>query len=316
MLAVLGAFDWVWVAAGLGVGGYLLVALLPYRMGREARQSLDGLGVEPMKGGFGVRVAPLLLVVPAVLLLLHVFIPSAIGFIDVAESDRGAVLSLLVIATIVLYLMLFSTLMDWYYVLPNLRGGGGTICATSLDERWRGVTRTWLLHRAAATLGGIAGVTALVAISANSWVRSIDDVVAGAIAAAATIIGGYYLTRAAPLLPIAINPPVQVGDVVEIAEEFSVHEPELLREYFVVDVALEGVKLLKVGDEDLIRRTGPDAMRTHDRMVDVMEIGKLLRGRRPVRPCSNGCQRLTKYCACDRPWVPSNEDDDEAAKAA
>lgn len=311
MLAVLLAFGWFWEALGLGAGAYVLVALLPYRMGRGARRS-DGLGPEPVEDGGEVRAGLVLLGVPAFFML---FIPGAIGFIDIAESDRSVVLAMLVIATVVLYLVLFSTLMDWYYVLPNLRGGCGTICATSLNERWRAVTRAWLLHRAVATLAAIAGVTALVALSANSWVRPIDEIVAGAIAAVATIIGGYYLTRAAPLLPIAINPPVQVGDVVEIAEEFSVHEPELLREYFVVDVALEGVKLLQVGDGDLIRRTGPDAERTHDRMVDVMEIGRLLRGRRPVIPCSTECQRFTKYCACDQPWAPRPEEGDPAETA-
>ena len=150
---------------------------------------------------------------------------------------------MLVIAAVAAYLIFMSTLMHSFYVLPHLRGGRGTICATSLEERWRAVTRIWLLHRAAATFGVIAGATALIALSANSWIRPIDETVAGVvIAAIATIIAGYYLTRAAPLLAMAINPPVQVGDVIQIAEEFNVHKPGELREYFVVDVALEGVK--------------------------------------------------------------------------
>ncbi|MGN6257103.1 MAG: hypothetical protein ACTHN3_05030 [Solirubrobacterales bacterium] len=307
MLAAIAAFGWVWQAVGL-LGGALILLLLPYCLGRPAAKApATGGGPKGMERSERrkVRAGLLLVALPPLAILL---IPSAPGFIDVTQSGKqGVILAMLLITTVVLYLVFASTLTDWFYVLPHLRGGCGTICATSLEGQWRGVTRVWLLHRALATLGGIAGATALVAIAANSWVRPIDETVAGAIAAVATIIAGYYLTRAAPLLAIAINPPVQVGDVIEIAEEFNVHKPGALREYFVVDVALEGVKLLQVGEEDVIPRSGPDARRTHDRTVDVMEISKLLRGRRPVKPCARGCQRLTKYCACKSAWLPSRD---------
>jgi hypothetical protein len=301
------AFGWTWEAFGLLAGAALLV-LVPYLMGRAARRrATDKQGPGAVETGAHARIGVglLLLVVPMFIVALF---PGA-GFIDVTESShRAEVLAMLMIATVMSYLVFISTLTDWFYVLPNLRGGRGTICATSLEGTWRGVTRVWLLHRALATLGAIAGITALVALAANSWVRPLDEVVAGVIAGVATIIAGYYLTRAAPLLAIAVNPPVQVGDVIEIAEEFSVHRPEDLREYFVVDVALEGVKLLQVLQGDRVLRDGPDARRTHDRTVDVMEISKLLRGRRAVRPCREGCQRFTEHCACDLAWLPMAEE--------
>jgi hypothetical protein len=304
-IAVIFAFGWVWEAVGLLVGAVLLV-LAPFLMGRAARpqQEANGEGPEPVEVGAHARIIAgiLLLAIP----LLLVALISGAGFIDITEgSHRAVVLAMLVIATVMSYLVFISTLTDWFYVLPHLRGGCGTICATSLEGVWRGVTRVWLLHRALATLGAIAGVTALVALAANSWVRPLDEIVAGVIAGVATIIAGYYLTRAAPLLAIAINPPVQVGDTIEIAEEFTVHKPEDLREYFVVDVALEGVKLLQVQESDHVPRDGPDARRTHDRTVDVMEISKLLRGRRAVRPCRERCQRFSEHCACGSAWLPA-----------
>lgn len=308
MLAVIASFGWQWEAIGLMVGALLLI-LLPFLIGRSARrQPADGSGPKRVCKDEHVRIglSLLLLIAPT---LIVVLIPGATGLLDItASSHRTVVLAMLVIATVASYLIFISTLMDWFYVRPYLRGGHGTICATSLDGQWRGVTRVWLLHRAVATLGVIAGITALVALSANSWVKPIDETVAGIIAAAATIIAGYYLTRAAPLLAIAINPPVQVGDVIEIAEEFNVHRPSELREYFVVDVALEGVKLLQVEEGDHVPRSGPDARRTHDRTVDVMEISKLLRGRRPVKPCSEACQHLTEHCACESAWLPKPND--------
>jgi hypothetical protein len=227
------------------------------------------------------------------------------------------VLAMTLIAIVSAALIFLSGLIDWFYVRPHLRGTMGSVCTTSFESRWRSVTRIWLMHRAAATLGPIAGVTAIIALTANTWIRPIDEVVAGAIAAVATIIAGYYITRTAPLLAIAINPPVQVGDVIEIAEEFNVYKPGVLREYFVVDVALEGVKLLRVGRNDAVRRTGRDADRTHDRTIDVTDIAKLLRGRRPVQPCPQACQKLTEQCACATPYhPPSKEHEQKTASEA
>ncbi len=313
-VAAILAFGWVWEAVGLAAGTALVI-FVPYLIGVAARRrAAEGQGPPAVYTGDQVRVGVGLLLFVAPMLVVA-FGPGA-GFIDITESDhRAVVLAMLVIATVTSCLVFISTLTDWFYVLPHLRGGRGTICASSLEGRWRGLTRVWLLHRAVATLGAIAGVTALVALAANSWVRPLDEVVAGVIAGVATVIAGYYLTRAAPLLAIAINPPVQVGDVIEIAEEFTVHKPEDLREYFVVDVALEGVKLLQVQEEDHVPREGPDARRTHDRTVDVMEISKLLRGRRAVKPCRDRCQRFTEHCACDSAWLPAADGEASAAGA-
>jgi hypothetical protein len=226
------------------------------------------------------------------------------GFVNVTKTkNQHVILAMLLIAATAVSLVLVSSMIDWSYVRPRLRGHRGSICATSMGGQWRSVTRFWLLHRTVVMLAGIAAATALIALSANAWVRPFDEVIAGAIAAAATVVTGYYLTRAAPSLAIALNPPVQVGDVVEIAEEFQVHEPEKLREYFVVDIAKEGMKLLQLEGRNRVRRIGPDAGRTHDRTIDALEITKLLRGRRPIGPCTSKCQLLTAYCACKSGWV-------------
>jgi hypothetical protein len=303
LLALLRSFGWAWEADALTAGVLLVVPVL-WAAGRPARRSRpDGPSSVPPTDHRRIGIAVLALVVPS---LLVVVTPGATGFIEVKDSAHQAViLAMLLISIASAQLVLVSGLLDWFYVRPHLRGGLGTVCATSLESKWRNVTRVWLLHRAAATLGPIAGITALIALTANSWIRPIDETVAAAIAGVATIIAGYYITRTAPVLAIAINPPIQVGDVIEIAEEFNVHEPGRLREYFVVDVALEGVKLLLVDRGDLVGRSGQDAERTHDRAVDITDIAKLLRGRRPIQPCPGFCQKLTLHCACPHPWVPS-----------
>ncbi len=302
LLALLRTFGWAWEADALTVG-VLVVVLVPALAGRRALRGGPG-GPSPIEAQEKVRICLALLAVVGPSLVVAL-VNGGTGFIDVTESGHEAVvLAMVLIGVVGAELVFISGLVDWFYVRPNLRGGLGTICATSLEDRWRSVTRVWLLHRAAATLGLIAAMTALVALAANSWIRPVDETVAGVIAAVATIIAGFYLTRAAPLLAIAVNPPVQVGDVIEIAEEFSVHNPNQLREYFVVDVALEGVKLLYVSPEGDVDRGGRDANRTHDRTVDVMDISKLLRGRRAIQPCPGTCLKFTEHCACSGPWVP------------
>ncbi|HEX8207543.1 MAG TPA: hypothetical protein VF587_15880 [Solirubrobacteraceae bacterium] len=306
LLALLRAFGWSWEANAL-LAGALIVVVPLWLIGRSSRHDRrDEGGPPPLPTSerWAIAAAFAAVVVPSAV----IWATGAAGFIDVhtAKHDtRPVALALVLIAFACSALIFLSGLIDWFYVRPHLRGGRGSVCATSFAGYWRGLTRIWLLHRAAATLGPIAGITAIVALTANTWLRPVDETIAGAIAAVATIIAGFYITRTAPLLAIAINPPVQVGDVIQLAEEFNVYEPEQLREYFVVDVALEGVKLLAVDGEDHVRRVGRDAMRTHDRTIDVTDIAKLLRSRRPVlEACDVGCARLTEHCRCPRRFSP------------
>jgi hypothetical protein len=306
-LAAIRAFGWTYEATALW-GGAALVAFVLFARGFFAYRRSGGVSKPtPIQRREHVAIAVgwIGLGVPWVVL---VFTSSSKGFIDITGSGhQSAVLAMLVIAAVALYFVFFSTLIDWSYVRPRLRGAFGAICGTSMRKLWRRTTQIWLFHRAVAMFGGIAAITGLVALGANNWVRPIDETVAGVIATVATIIAGYYLTRAASVLAIAINPPIQVGDVIEIAEEFRVHQPGKLREYFVVDVAMEGAKLLQLGENDSVTRSGPDAGRTHDRTVDVLEIAKLLRGRRPATPCAPACRHLTEHCACISSWAPPDQ---------
>lgn len=300
-LAGIMAFGWDHEAEIL-LAGALIVSLLTVLLGVVSNRL-------PEKAGrpASVETKEYVMVIAGLLLMAGPLVVVGLatdgnGFIGHGDKDV-AVLAMLLIAAVTVYLMFLSTLVDWSYIRPRLRGNYGSICATSMRGQWRLVTQVWIVHRSVVTLAVIGGVTALAAISANTWVEPIDETVAGAIAAVATIIVGFYLTRLAPMLAIAMNPPLQVGDVVEIAEEFRVHQPGRLREYFVVDVAREGVKLLRLEAGDQISREGPDADRTHDRMVDVLEVARLLRGRRPMSPCPDTCQMLTEECECPRMWV-------------
>lgn len=107
-----------------------------------------------------------------------------------------------------------------------------------------------------------------------------------------------------------INPTVDVGDSLELAEEFDVKHK--YPTYYVVDVALEGLKLLKfdhTAASDTIPTprepvAGSEATalprRTYDRLLDVTDVSKLLRGRLALKPCAHAhdadCKLVNPYC--------------------
>jgi hypothetical protein len=229
---------------------------------RERRRILFGLGATVM---------PLLLV-------------TIVGegiFIHVA-SHEAVVLAMTLIVLTGAALILLSSLVDWLYVRPHLLDSFTPFAVRVSADPWRMVTRVRLVHRLLAVLGVLAGSTAIVALIANTWIRQLDEVVAGAIGGVATVVAGYYLARAAPLVALATNPLVQICDVVELAEEYTIPDAAPTRSYFVVDIAWEGVKLLEVprlrSTDGLLDHRSPH----YDRMVDVADIARLLRRRRPT----------------------------------
>lgn len=193
-----------------------------------------------------------------------------------------------------------STLVDWFYIAPMLRQGHNEelmLCRSSLGRQWRSVTRVWLFHRLGAMLGFVLGLVAVVTLLASSLIgldHGLDQVAAGAIAALTTVLAGFYLARARDVIAFALRPAFHVGDKIKLAGD---DEKERDRAYFVVDVALEGVRLLEVQGKD---DTVPDQMqawRQHDRILDFSEAAKLVRCRRRFEPCRRlECKRVNAYC--------------------
>src|SRR5215207_10131961 len=229
-----------------------------------------------------------------------------VGFVDLG-GDHHAVLAMTLIAVVVAEIIYLSSVIDWFYVRSHLLGSGGMVCCTSTGDPWRLVTRVRLAHRLAAVLGFIAGVTALVALAANQWIRPLDETAAGAIGGVAAVGAGYYLARAAPLVALATNPSVLICDVVSLAEEFNVPDNQHWRRYLVLDIGWEGVKLRDVtswqSGTSLGQHIPPEPAASanakpppHDRMLDVADTSKLLRGRQPLRTCHGPCHRWTGGC--------------------
>jgi hypothetical protein len=114
--------------------------------------------------------------------------------------------------------------------------------------------------------------------------------VAAAVAAALAI---YFVNRIVTIGTLVSNPPIQVGDKITLAEEFGTGVTERPN-YYVVDVAIEGVQLMELGPGDEPRSS--DAERSHDRSLDLRDIGRLLRNRDRFEGCCTECCKVSKYC--------------------
>lgn len=210
-----------------------------------------------------------------------------------------------------------STLVDWFYVAPMLRQGDDAetmLCRSSLAKQWRSVTQVWLFHRLLATLGFVLGLVAAVVLLASRLIEldqvgaaGIAQVGAAGIAALTTVLAGFYLARARHVIAFAVRPAFHVGDKIQLVSD---DQQERARTYFVVDVALEGPRLLEVrGDDDEV----PDqwnAWREHDRVLDFAEAAKLVWRRRRLVSCHpEHCKRVNAYC-------PSNQEPPGGPSAA
>lgn len=220
------------------------------------------------------------------------------------DNDLTAVLAIFIGCVVAFSSLYLSSLVDFAYVIPLMRGlgraGTGMPCQSSLSDQWLKVTKAWLLHRLAALLGFVAGLILAVTIAASSWVQRFDQVVAAAIAAAATLLAGHYLARARIVIAFNRNPPLWVGDDIELADEAT----GATRRYYVQDIALEGVKLLALDEDgDFKSERWP----SHDRMLDLPEALPLLRRRRPFAACFEagaGCKKVNPHCPCRQGETP------------
>ena len=195
-----------------------------------------------------------------------------------------------------------ASLIDAYIVSPRLRGDRGKRpCQEVKDAKWRPLTQLWLLHRILAYLAVRISLAAGVVIVVVASIHKPSTAVTSAIVAVSSLVAAYLLNRATPIFISAINPPFYVGDKVWVVEEYAAGEKPQTS-YYAVDVSIDGVGLLELADSnkavDRDPSPGGDAgsARTHDRIVAIGDMGRLLRSRRVFAACATECQWVNKYC--------------------
>jgi hypothetical protein len=141
----------------------------------------------------------------------------------------------------------WSSLVDWYWVLPRISGLTGHR-ACRLDPEpgadrisWEEVTRWWIIHRIAAVVAVAVAAGGLVGTVAGLGARSLDaaPAVQGMVAVLSAIVATFaevYRKKAAHGLPLLLHPEIVVGE----SYLDAIGGP-----CFPVDVAMEGFKIVK-----------------------------------------------------------------------
>jgi hypothetical protein len=159
---------------------------------------------------------------------------------------------------------------------------------------WRTLTRLWLLHRVAAYTIVRLAIGTVTGVVVAGLVHGIATSTASVIAAGVAVLATYGVNRVVPVISVALNPMLQVGDVVVLAEEFGAGirgRPT----YYVVGVALEGVQLVELESSGAPLPIETQR-RTHDRTLDIKDVQRLLRNRRPYTGCRARCTGVNLHC--------------------
>jgi hypothetical protein len=121
--------------------------------------------------------------------------------------------------------------------------------------------------------------------------HNIPQPISSVLTAATALLVAYIFSRVTQVASLSQNPPLRVGDTVVLAEEYGTGV-ESRPTYYVVDVALEGVQLRELRSGQPI---DPNT-HSHDRVLEIKDINRLLRAREMFDGCAKECAGVNKYC--------------------
>ena len=183
-------------------------------------------------------------------------------------------------------IVIVSSLIDWYYVLPRLAGEVCLQpCRTSGDPRWKKLTRIWYIHRGIAAIAQALVWLAVIPVILTRWVdtNQIAVVVAVVSAVAVTYVGGLSTTA-----HMVLHPSFYVGDLVRLII------PGGRVEGYLVDVSVEGVK---IKETDLGVYLGkPFGADKHTYKIDSSWLSWIGKSNERFHGCHAGCSGVNWYC--------------------
>jgi hypothetical protein len=288
LLGTIDALGLTTVAVVLGAAIALLaVALLIASGGRAVFEGAKRPGHEITVVWITCALIPIFALVVAILV-------RRLGVADIHGNRLWPWRGIAITGCVAVATFFLSSMVDWCYVWPRMRGKGDERdqpCQSSTDSRWRGLTRIWLMHRMTAYIVGRLGALVVFGFLFARFHPQLSNSVASGIATFVAAVVVFYLNRVVPIGALATNPPLSVGDKVVLAEEYGTGVSDR-PQYYVVDVAIEGVKLLEVGANDHPVRSGG-----HDRSLSLADVHRLLRARQPFEGCSPGsCCGANEHC--------------------
>jgi hypothetical protein len=245
--------------------------------------------------------------------IASVLVPTIlIGALEVAGREQISSLAAIVAGIAVVLItggMFWSSLVDWYWVLPRISGIYGARPCRRGDENgpapvtaWDVVTSLWYGHRTASVISIFLGAGALVGaiVGAISSAAAADPTVTKALAlvtGVVPLVAGVFVKRVPVGFAQAIRPTFTLG------EAYAVAGPVVPTSRWVVDVSLEGAGTMDIAEH----RTRYTDRRTHgrsqfgapkhDRVVPLGDLEKENTSKAGFGDCGNGiCCGINWYC--------------------
>ena len=220
-------------------------------------------------------------------------------------SNRPDVLALVFPAAIALAGISASSMVDRFYVLPRLAGVvWQPPCRAPQEEAefppgdWLVLTRHWYRHRWAAEALTIGCGLAAAGAAAFAVLRPADTssgIALGVGVVAASGIAAVRVKNVGQGADEGLHPTAHVGEVLQIANDRDATRSW----YYVVDVALEGMKTLELADlgADGLRLRQKEQWKREDRCVPIADLRRLVMRHDDVPLCpANGCNKSNFYC--------------------
>jgi hypothetical protein len=213
--------------------------------------------------------------------------------ITVPSADRWLWHAVVGLATAITATLLVSSLLDWCLVRPRLRDRLERPCRRRPNEDWTSLTQRWLGQRIAAYLIIRTCALALLTVGVLGTGVDLPSAVLSLLGGLAALLIAYFINNVLPIAGLVTNPPLLVGDRITLAEEYGTGVGARPA-YYVVDVGIEGFKLIEVGNHDdpVSSGTRPQA----DRSLALKDVGRLLRARRDFRGCAVACAQVDRHC--------------------
>lgn len=162
-LVALAGLDKTTLAGALAIAGLLWALVL----NRSYAVTLGDQG-RPDRRRQGDRAIAKQLLISYVGPLGAVAVLRATGWDDasgVGPFTGSEVQALLAVTSIMLLVWVASSHVDWYYIRPRIDGVvAEPPCRTSREDRWKGVTRKWYIHRTIASLATMGWAISLALI--------------------------------------------------------------------------------------------------------------------------------------------------------
>jgi hypothetical protein len=245
--------------------------------------------------------------------ITSVFVPAVLlGALEIAGREQISSLAAIVagIASVLITGgMFWSSLVDWYWVLPRISGMyGARPCRRGQEggpapvTDWDVVTSLWYGHRTASVVSIFLGAGALVAaiVAAGSSAAHADPTVTKALALVTGIVplvAGVVVKRVPLGFAQAIRPTFTLG------ETYSVTGVATPISRWVMDVSLEGTGTVDIVEhrarytERKTRNRSQFGAPKHDRVVPLSDLEKENTSKATFGDCGNGiCCGINWYC--------------------